>query len=80
MVNRLRFLCKHAYNNVICWHWTHGPNMNDIRFLEVQRKCNICDKIYFTYIFNWQDCYKFIDKHKDKEWSSICKPLELEYF
>ena len=32
-----KILCKHKNSEVICWHWTHGPNGNDIRFLEIQR-------------------------------------------
>ncbi len=27
-----KLFCKHKNSEVICWHWTHGPNGNDIRF------------------------------------------------
>lgn len=44
-----KLFCKHKNNNVICWHWTHGVNSNEIRFLEIQLKCNNCElwKILF---------------------------------
>lgn len=44
-----KILCKHKNSEVICWHWTHGPNGNDIRFLEIQRKCTECGKYFFTH-------------------------------
>ena len=45
-----KILCKHKNSEVICWHWTHGPNGNDIRFLEIQKKCPECGKYFFSYI------------------------------
>lgn len=47
------FLCKHKESEVICWHWTHGPNGNEIRYLEIQRKCKKCGKLFFRYIKKW---------------------------
>ena len=67
--------CKHKNSEIVCWHWTHGANMNEIRFLEIQLKCNDCGRYYFRYIYDWNKCYKFIDKYKDKEWSDNCKPV-----
>lgn len=42
-----RLLCKHNNENeVVCWHWTHGINDNEIRSVEVQLKCNDCGKYH----------------------------------
>ncbi len=70
-----KIFCRHKHYEVICWHWTHGPTTNDIRFLQIQLKCKDCGKYYFRYILDWDKCYKFIDKYKDKEWSDTCKPV-----
>lgn len=70
-----KIICKHKNKKVICWHWTHGPLTNEIRFLEIQLQCNNCKKYYFEYIYDWNDCYKFINKYKNKQWSETCKPV-----
>ena len=70
-----KIFCKHENDSIICWHWTHGQNGNEIRFLEIQKKCNNCGKIYFDYIKNWNRCEAFIKQHHDKEWSNKCKPI-----
>lgn len=70
-----KLFCNHKSSEVICWHWTHGPSGNDIRFLEIQRQCNKCGKYYFTYIKNWDECNKFISKYPGREWSDRCKPI-----
>lgn len=67
--------CKHANNEVVCWHWTHGIDTNEVRFLEIQLKCNDCGKYHFAYIYDWNKCDKFISEHKDKFWSSNCQPV-----
>ena len=75
-MNFLRKLfCKHKNSEIICWHWTHGQNGNNVRFLEIQEKCNECGKYYFSYIKDWNKFDKFISKHPDKQWSSVCKPI-----
>lgn len=73
------FLCKHKESDVICWHWTHGPNGNEIRFLEIQRKCKNCGKIFYRYIKNRDECEKFTKKYADKRWSIVCKPIIPSY-
>ena len=73
MINKL--FCRHKNSRVICWHWTHGANTNEIRFLEVQLRCNDCGKYYFRYIYDWEECYNFTYKYKDKEWSESCRPI-----
>lgn len=60
-----KLFCRHKKSEVVCWHWTHGPNGNDIRFLEIQRKCPDCGKYFFRYIKNWDECEKFISKELD---------------
>nr|DAT83998.1 MAG TPA: cytochrome c protein [Bacteriophage sp.] len=70
-----KLFCNHKSSEVICWHWTHGLSGNDIRFLQIQRQCNKCHKYYFTYIKNWDECNKFINKYPDREWSDGCKPI-----
>lgn len=70
-----QLLCKHKNSEVICWHWTHGASTNEIRFLEIQMRCNDCGKYYFRYIRDWNECEKFISKNKDKQWSVNCKPM-----
>lgn len=70
-----KLFCKHKNSEVICWHWTHGPNMNEPRFLEIQLKCNNCGKYYFTTIRECMDCNEFISIYKDKQWSTTCRPV-----
>lgn len=70
-----KLFCRHKHSEVICWHWTHGYSTYEIRFLEIQLKCKYCGKYHFAEIGDWNECYKFIDKHKDKEWSNICHPV-----
>ena len=61
-----QLFCRHKNSEVICWHWTHGWNDNEIRFLEIQLRCKNCGKYYFAQIKDWNECDKFISKHKDK--------------
>lgn len=70
-----QLFCKHKNSEVICWHWTHGWNDNEIRFLEIQLKCKNCGKYYFAQIKDWNECDNFISKHKDKFWSGTCQPV-----
>ena len=71
-----RLFCKHNNENeIICWHWTHGINGNEIRSVEAQLKCNDCGKYHFLHIYDWNKCDEFIAKHKDKQWSKTCKPV-----
>jgi hypothetical protein len=70
-----KILCKHKNSEVICWHWTHGSNGNDIRFLEIQRKCTECGKYFFTHIKGRDECNRFVSHYPEKEWSDKCKPV-----
>lgn len=70
-----KIFCRHKNNEIICWHWTHGQTANDIRFLEIQKKCKDCSKYHFSYIKDWNQCDKFIVKYPNKEWSDTCKPV-----
>ena len=70
-----KLFCKHKNNDVVCWHWTHGYNANEIRFLEIQLRCKDCGKYHFAEIRDWKECYKFIEKYKDKQWSDACQPV-----
>lgn len=70
-----KIFCKHKNSEVICWHWTHGPNGNDTRFLEIQRKCTECGKYFFTYIKDRDECNRFVSHYPEKKWSDKCKPV-----
>ena len=74
-MKKFNIFCKHNNLDVICWHWTHGQCGSEIRFLEIQVKCKNCNKYLFKEIRNWEKCYKFIKKYKNKEWSSTCHPV-----
>ena len=60
-----KLFCRHRNNSVVCWHWTHGPNANEIRYLEIQLKCNDCgSKIKGNgridiYLKDYNTCMKF---------------------
>ena len=69
-----KILCKHKNNEVVCWHWVHANGM-DIRHLEIQFRCKDCGKYFFRHIKDHNECEKFIESHKDKEWSDTCKPV-----
>ena len=76
MIKRIMNLfCRHKNSEVVCWHWSHGYNGNDIRFIEIELKCKDCGKYFFRYIKDWDECEKFIEKHKDKKWSNTCNPV-----
>ena len=70
-----QLLCRHKDSEVVCWHWTHGESTYEIRFLEIQLRCKDCGKYHFKYIRDWNECEKFISKHKNKQWSDECKPV-----
>jgi hypothetical protein len=70
-----KLFCEHKNNEVACWHWTHGMNTNEIRFLEVQLRCRNCGEYHFMEIRDWNKCYDFISCYKDKQWYSTCKPV-----
>ena len=42
-----RLFCRHKNNEVVCWHWTHGWSTSELRFIEIQLKCNNCGKYHF---------------------------------
>lgn len=71
----IRLFCRHKNSEVICWHWTHGYNDNEIRFLEIELKCKDCGRYFFRYIKDYNECKKFIEKYKDNRWSDTCKPV-----
>lgn len=76
MINWIKQLfCKHSNNEVVCWHWIYDADKNETRYVEIQRKCNDCGKYYFTYMNNWDECYKFIEEYRDKMWSATCNPV-----
>ena len=75
MIFLKKLFCKHKNHEVVCWHWTHGCNTSEPRFLEIQLKCNDCGKYYFTTIKDRNKCEIFISNHKDKPWSATCKPV-----
>lgn len=70
-----QLLCTHKNNNVVCWHWTHGANGNENRFIEIQLKCNKCGRYYFRYIKNYKKCLEFEKYYKEKKWSNKYKPV-----
>lgn len=74
-MNLKQILCRHKENDVICWHWTHGVNGNEPRFIEIQLKCKNCHKYHFTYIKDRLKCVEFSKRYSEKEWSDKCKPM-----
>lgn len=42
-----RLLCKHKDREMLRWHYTHGYNGMEPRFIEIEYKCNDCGKISF---------------------------------
>lgn len=69
--------CRHKSYEVVCWHWTHGPNGNEIGFIEAQIKCNKCGKYDFLQITDLDERVKFLTTENiaDKMWSDTCKPM-----
>ena len=67
-----KLFCRHKNSEVVCWHWTHGWNTYETKFIEVQLRCKNCGKYRLAEIRDRNECYKFIEKYKDKEWSDTC--------
>lgn len=72
-----QLFCRHKHGDIICWHWTHGINDNEIAFIEIQLKCKDCGKYYYAEIRDRNQCNQFVEKQKDKEWSDVCCPVLL---
>ena len=70
-----KLICRHKHNEVVCWHWTHGYNTNEVRFLEIQMRCKYCGKYHIVCIYDWELCYKFIEQYRDKMWDGDCHPV-----
>lgn len=68
MLSLKKLFCRHKNSEVICWYWVHCNNSYGERILEIQSKCNNCDKYYFWYIYQINEYYKFINMYPDKEW------------
>lgn len=41
--------CKHAYADLLRWHWTHGPYGNALAFIKAEHRCTECGKIIYIY-------------------------------
>jgi hypothetical protein len=46
-----QFRCSHTYASCNRWHWTHYPNDNDYRSIEVEYICNNCGKVIYIHLF-----------------------------
>lgn len=44
-----KLLCRHNDFYMIRWHFTHGPNDNDPRFIEYEVECQKCGKRMFAF-------------------------------
>lgn len=84
MIKRIMNLfCRHKNSEVVCWHWSHGYNGNDIRFIEIELKCKDCGKYFFRYIKDWNKCEQFIEEiriksgliHVNQFWTHKLKQL-----
>ena len=75
MLNLKKLFCRHKNSEVVCWHWVHCDNSHGVRILEIQSKCHDCGRYYFWYIYQIDECYRFINMYPDKEWSFTCKPV-----
>ena len=73
-----QLFCKHKENQeVICWHFTHGDNGIEPRFIEVQYKCHRCGKYYYRNITDTNEMMNFVSTYPDKEFSEKCKPVQV---
>ena len=62
-----KLFCRHKNSEVVSWwYWTPSPNGNEIQFLKIQKRCSDCGECFFTYIKNWDERQKFIEKYPDK--------------
>lgn len=44
-----RLFCKHRYR-IMKWHFTHGPNGNEIRYIEGFKQCPLCGKEKYFWV------------------------------
>lgn len=63
-----RFKCSHTYIDCNKWHWTHYPNNNDYRSVEIEYCCKNCGKIIYVHLFG----------RKAKEWAFIMGDYKKE--
>lgn len=70
-----KLFCGHRNNEVVCWHWTHGPYGNDPLQLEIQLRCTECGKYHFMHIDDPSRYDDFTSKYTDKEWSDTRRPV-----
>ena len=61
-----RLFCKHKNKEMIRWHYTHGYNGMEPRFIEIEYKCNDCGKVFYKYLYN--NMTEFEQKHAEKRW------------
>lgn len=59
-----RLFCKHHNREILRWHYTHGYNGMEPRFIEVEYRCNDCGKIFYQYIH--ENMNEFEQKYSDK--------------
>ncbi len=73
-----KLFCLHRKNSeVVCWHWTHGLNAAEIRYLEVCLKCHDCGRFYYRYITDWDYADEFTEVYKGKEWIGYGDPRDM---
>lgn len=76
MIQQIKQLfCRHRNNQVICWHYTHGSNGNEITHIETQLQCHRCGKYWITLVRDPEDFDFFEENYIDRYWSDTCKPI-----
>lgn len=56
--------CKHKNKEILRWHYTHGYNVMEPTFIEIEYRCNDCGKIFYQDLH--KDMKEFAEKHADK--------------
>ena len=60
-----RLFCNHKNREMLRWHYTHGYNGMEPRFIEIEYKCRDCEKIFYQDLRN--NMMEFAEKHADKQ-------------
>lgn len=61
-----RLFCKHKNREMLRWHYTHGYNGMEPSFIEIEYRCNDCEKIFYRALHN--NMKEFAKKHENKRY------------
>lgn len=74
-----QLFCRHRNNQVICWHYAHGSNDNEITHIEAQLQCHRCGKYWITLVRDLEDFNFFEENYMSKYWSDTCKLMKYGF-